>query len=209
MDAARPSGHCLNQLHITTQESWWKRYIRVLRKPSNGMSIRPRDAVSFPSIDCVVFQRPASRFGQTSSKPIHVAERDDQVCVRLNHEQIVGISVRLVNADISDDGNLLPMQTAQMADDKRTPYNIACGSRLRKTREALDFPKLRRFAENTGIAESNLTKWENGYALVPPHYTQRLKEVFGVTHDWIYGGDASSLRHDLAIKLLKPGNDSS
>lgn len=90
--------------------------------------------------------------------------------------------------------------------ETRDPYAIECGARLRRTRAALN-PRFRvrtRFADHTGIDANNLAKWEYGDALVPPYYVQRLRDLFGVNHDWIYGGDASSLRHDLAVKLLGP-----
>lgn len=82
------------------------------------------------------------------------------------------------------------------------PYAVEVGARLRATRKALGVTVLRRFAENTGIDEDNLSNWERGIALVPQYYIQRLKETNGVTHDWIYGGDPAGLRHELAQKLL-------
>ena len=83
-------------------------------------------------------------------------------------------------------------------------YAHDCGDRLRKTRVALGFRVLRRFAENTGVAEDNLQKWEKGGVLVPPWYAVRLKELFGVSLDWIYAGDASKMAYDLTTKLLRP-----
>lgn len=85
---------------------------------------------------------------------------------------------------------------------ERDPYAIEVGSRLRAIRRALGYERINRFAENTGTDEDNLSNWERGVSVVPQWYVQRLKELFGVTHDWIYGGDASTLRQDLSLALL-------
>lgn len=86
---------------------------------------------------------------------------------------------------------------------RRSTYNVACGQRLRQTRTALGYPVMRHFADNTGVSEGNLHNWEMGVSLVPPRYIEKLRQLFGITHDWIYGGEAGGLRHDLAIKLLE------
>ena len=91
-----------------------------------------------------------------------------------------------------------------MARRERNPDHIDAGKRLRQAREALGFTSIRAFADATGTDEDNLSNWERGVSLVPPWYIQRLKVNHGITFDWIYGGDAASLRHDLAIKILSP-----
>jgi transcriptional regulator with XRE-family HTH domain len=89
----------------------------------------------------------------------------------------------------------------------KDPYKIACGARLRKTRIALGYTSVRKFARIMSEAEDNLGKWERGVAQVPPAFIGKMKELFGVTHDWIYDGDASGIRHELAIKLLRPEDE--
>ena len=79
---------------------------------------------------------------------------------------------------------------------------VEAGKRLRQIRVALGYASIRRFAENTGVTEDNLSNWERGISLVPAYYVQKLKELFGVTHDFIYGSDAASLKHELAMKVL-------
>lgn len=85
---------------------------------------------------------------------------------------------------------------------ERDPFAVESGERLRRARIAAGYTNMRRFAENTGTDEDNLGNWELGRAVVPAWYIQRLKEVFGITHDWVYGGDLSSLRGQLLEKLM-------
>ena len=77
------------------------------------------------------------------------------------------------------------------------PYAIECGLRLRATREALGYPTAREFATLTGVTEDALSAWERGRNLVRQDYVRRLKRRFGVTFEWIFDGDASSLPHSL------------
>lgn len=80
-------------------------------------------------------------------------------------------------------------------------YKSECGARLRILREALEYPKARAFAADTGTDEDNLSNWERGVALVPALYVRRLKGLFRITFDWIYDGDASGMPRDLARKI--------
>ena len=77
------------------------------------------------------------------------------------------------------------------------PYAIECGRRLRATREALGYATVREFAEATGVTDDALSAWERGINLVRQDYVRRIKRQFGVTFDWIYDGDASTLRQSL------------
>lgn len=77
------------------------------------------------------------------------------------------------------------------------PYAVECGQRLRATREALGFSTVREFASQTGVTEDALSSWERGRNLVRQDYVRRLKRRFGVTFEWVFDGDASSLPHSL------------
>lgn len=91
---------------------------------------------------------------------------------------------------------------ARTPSDDTPAHKAEVGDRLRVTRIALGYASLRRFAENTGTDEDNLGNWERGVSLVPTWYVQKLKELFGVDHNWIYGADAARLPFELAQKLL-------
>lgn len=81
------------------------------------------------------------------------------------------------------------------------PYAIECGLRLRATREALGYTTAREFANLTGVTEDALSAWERGRNLVRQDYVRRLKRRFGVTFEWIFDGDASSLPHSLYSQI--------
>lgn len=83
---------------------------------------------------------------------------------------------------------------------------VMAGRRLRRTRLALGFLTIRHFAHATGVGESNIAKWESGFALVPPWFVERLRMVYKISHDWIYGGDTYLLPTGLAGKIAEVGN---
>lgn len=93
----------------------------------------------------------------------------------------------------------------QMANNV-SDHRVEAGQRLRCTRVALGFPTIRKFAQATGIPETNLGKWENGEALVPTWFVQRLRLTFKVNHDWIYAGDPANLPHGLAVAIAEVSN---
>lgn len=86
-------------------------------------------------------------------------------------------------------------------------HKTSAGRRLRHTRLALDFATIRKFAEATGVPETNLGKWEAGEALVPTWYVERLRLTFKVSHDWIYGGEPGALPHTLAVEVVRVSNN--
>lgn len=72
-------------------------------------------------------------------------------------------------------------------------YDLECGERLRKVREALGYNRIRAFANATNVTEDALSSWERGVNGIPPKYIQSLKSKFGVTHEYIFSGDPSRL----------------
>lgn len=89
----------------------------------------------------------------------------------------------------------------------KSPFKIACGARLRRARLAVKVKSQKRLADLTGESEHNISKWESGGALIPPHYVQKLRELYGITHDWIYANEAGSLSHDLRLSILNVNSD--
>lgn len=88
-----------------------------------------------------------------------------------------------------------------MADDVKSRHAILCGRRLRAARRATGYDTIRWFAEVMKENEDNISNWERGVSLVPTEFTARLRALFGITADWIYAGDASTMKPDLAIKI--------
>jgi DNA-binding transcriptional regulator YiaG len=187
---------------VVPEEARWKRYLRFLRKPRHGLPEPPRDTVLLPLVDRLTVDSPAESAGERSP----ATERVNEFRVTLAHDGSFRISFGNVNAQVSGDAKNARRETDGMANE-RSNYALECGTRLRKTREALGSRVLRRFAENTGVPEDSLQKWEKGGVLVPPWYVARLKDLFGISHDWIYSGDASKMAYDLTTKLLKPDDN--
>lgn len=191
--------------HIVTKKPWWKRHARLFGKLRDRRSPHFRDAVlqGRPHVDAVGAdpQRrdPLKAPGDDGSS----ADGVDEVSVRFHDDGSVQIILGHVNPDVVDDGQRRPGDTQGMSNG--SDFKSECGQRLRQTRIALDYPVLRHFAENTGVTEGNLHNWEMGVSLVPPRYVQKLRELFGISHDWIYGGDATGLKYEIAIKLLGAG----
>jgi len=175
----------------------------------DGRTPTPRDAVLLPLVDGLTvlpvrsYRAPQGN-GDGSPATEFVYEAGVGVLLHIaNVRNIFGVVKATGNELSSDDAAKLLRDNAAMPKiDERDPHAIEVGLRLRAAREALGYKVLRRFAENTGVDEDNLSNWERGVSMVPVSYVQRLKEVFGVTHDWIFGGDASTMRHDLARALL-------
>jgi len=89
-----------------------------------------------------------------------------------------------------------------MSETFRKTHAAAAGRRLRKARLALGYPVLRRFAQMVDIDEDTLGAYERGQNLIPPHVVSKLKQVFGLTQDYIYDGETRGLDHGLALKIL-------
>lgn len=187
-----------------SKKPWWKRHIPIRRKPRDGGAPHLRNADPLPLVDAIPLDIEASPLGQFLSHLGCPAELVDEISVHGQHGASVLIFLRYVKADDLDDIATLTRDAPRMSANRK-PYDVLCGRRLRQARFALGYDKrgdLRRFAKNTGVPESNYNNWELGNALVRPDYVQKLKEVFGVTHDWIYGGDSSQMTRDMQVSLL-------
>ncbi|MCB7127906.1 MAG: helix-turn-helix transcriptional regulator [Candidatus Brocadiales bacterium] len=58
-----------------------------------------------------------------------------------------------------------------------------------------------KFCDRTKIAKNTWNQWEKAHGRPGLDHAVRLCETLGVTLDWIYFGDASSLPHNIALKL--------
>ncbi len=91
-------------------------------------------------------------------------------------------------------------QNVQMP-KKRSEAERIYGKRLEAVRLALDYDKIRSFAEALDIHEDTYRAWERGDNMVPPSAITVLFELFGVDHNWIYLGDPSRLPYALASAM--------
>lgn len=181
-----------------SKKPWRQRLFSLFRKPRHGDAEFPRNSVHFPLVDAIPSNGDA-RCGKPLSNPCSVAQRLDEFSVGVRHDGTIGIIFRVVNEEHSHDLNYLPSHTGDMADE----YAIECGIRLRKTREALGFNTLRRFAQSCGVQESRYSKWELGGAMVPPSFVRQLRDNHDITFDWIYGDDNRRLPNELVVNLRR------
>ena len=76
----------------------------------------------------------------------------------------------------------------------------AAGIRLQFTREALGFAK-GVFASSAGIPKNTYSQYESGKRVPRLDFALRLCDRYELTLDWIYRGDPSGLRYNLAEKI--------
>ena len=78
----------------------------------------------------------------------------------------------------------------------------AVGRRLQLTREALKFaPGV--FAAGAGIAGNTYSQYENGVRSPQLPFAIKLCERYELTLDWIYRGDPSGLKYNLAEQIIR------
>lgn len=78
-------------------------------------------------------------------------------------------------------------QTAERVDSP-----AACGRRLRAARLALGMEQSA-FASRAGIPYNTYNNYESGVSRPRVDFALALRNIYGITLDWIYCGDASSL----------------
>lgn len=80
----------------------------------------------------------------------------------------------------------------------------AIGERLLLTRQALGLAQ-RDFADRAGLAANTYNQYETGKNVPALDRAHALCDAYAITMDWIYRGDPSSLRYELAsaIKALR------
>ena len=80
-------------------------------------------------------------------------------------------------------------------------YIIEVGIRLQVAREAIGISKTD-MAKTLGISLQRYANWEYGLRLPSPQHIFLLKEKFGITSDYIWGGDTSGLPIFIAKKVI-------
>ena len=78
----------------------------------------------------------------------------------------------------------------------------AVGKRLQLTREALKSAK-GAFAASAGIPSNTYSQYEGGKRLPRLDFAVRLCDRYELTLDWIYRGDPSGLKYNLAEKIIE------
>lgn len=82
--------------------------------------------------------------------------------------------------------------------------NAGVGERLRLTRQALGMAQ-NEFAARAGIAANTYNQFESGRNRPSLDAAMKLVDAYKITLDWIYLGDPSGLRYEMAdaIKALR------
>ncbi len=84
----------------------------------------------------------------------------------------------------------------------RNPGNLkAVGARLRAARLALGLTQ-KDLYEPLGVKPATWNHWESGKRLPDPLVMAKLKDMLGISMDWIYAGDPSALPFSLARVVL-------
>lgn len=83
-----------------------------------------------------------------------------------------------------------------------TGFNAECAHRLDACRQALGMSK-GDFCTALDIGNSRYSNWLSGAHLVPPDVVVRAKTRLGITADWVYCGDSSSLPGHMLGKVHK------
>jgi transcriptional regulator with XRE-family HTH domain len=74
------------------------------------------------------------------------------------------------------------------------PYDAKkVGKRLELIRVTLDLGSQSEFADRLHVTRGRMNNWVQGVALLPVMYAAKLRSQTGVTLDFIYCGDTSSL----------------
>jgi transcriptional regulator with XRE-family HTH domain len=82
---------------------------------------------------------------------------------------------------------------------------VAIGLRLKLSRTALGLGQ-GEFADRLDIARNTYNQYEKGVNKPPVESALKMRELFGLSLDWIYAGDPTFLRWELAEKIrqLRP-----
>jgi transcriptional regulator with XRE-family HTH domain len=90
----------------------------------------------------------------------------------------------------------------EMAPRPRDPYALEVGKRLRAARMAAGFSQTD-FAKRLKLpAAGNLSNWEHGIAMVPPHYALKIFQLLRVDSNFLYLGDTGGLPRNLYDKIF-------
>lgn len=76
----------------------------------------------------------------------------------------------------------------------------AVGLRLRVAREALGL-QAKEMCQALNVAQNRWSQWESGTNLLDPVVAIQIADRYGITMEYLYRGDVSTLRFALASKL--------
>lgn len=92
-------------------------------------------------------------------------------------------------------------ENAAMRGSAANGSQMLAGRRLRAARKALGLTQAQA-AEDLHTSNNNLSMWESGHRGIDPYKASRFVERYGLTLDWLFRGDPSGVRNDLAPRLL-------
>ena len=87
-------------------------------------------------------------------------------------------------------------------DDIAGHQNELIALRMRLSRKGLGLTQVE-FAERAGLRGNAVANYETGTNRPSLEAVAALRDTYGMTSDWIYFGDPSSLPYDLAVKILR------
>ena len=82
--------------------------------------------------------------------------------------------------------------------DRSAEFKASVGGRLREARKAADFT-LEGAASHLGISRQAVVSWEAGNSLPSPEHLANLAVRYGVSVDWIFGGEAELTVDERAV----------
>lgn len=182
-----------------------KRKLLLPRKRRDRLTVSPRDTVQLPLVDGIPLLGGCPFAPYCGCDGCSAAELLNEFRMAL-HVWVIGKTFRQVKRHLSEDYSRDFRKSfphhLDMPSSPPKPEAIEAGKRLRRTREALGFTTVRRFSQIVDEDESKLTKYENGIAMPPARFVSKLRQKYGVDHNWIYDNDMSRLPHDLVEKLI-------
>ncbi|WP_135075571.1 helix-turn-helix transcriptional regulator [Terasakiella sp. SH-1] len=89
-----------------------------------------------------------------------------------------------------------------MNKDREQKKLLDVGNRLRISRTALGLSQ-KDLYQTLGVKAASWSHWESGKRMPDPIVMFDLYEKFGITMEWIYGGDIRGLPFSIAQTILK------
>lgn len=87
--------------------------------------------------------------------------------------------------------------------DSPISAQVASGRRLRAARQALGLTQ-QEMADVAGLSGANaISQWESGAKRINPFGMAKIKARWGISLDFVYAGDISSLPHKLVAEVQK------
>ena len=181
-------------------------HLRNMRSPTPGHASFP---LVYP-LSVELLPRPPLQFRSNDGAP---AQSVDEVSVNFHGWNILGNIFRKVKARITPTtfGRKIA-ENRRMAANGTKDFNYQCGRRLILMRTALGYPTRAKFVRAVfgdddpaqfKRDEDNVRKWEVDGTLVPAEFVNIIKELFGVSHDYIYAGDSSAMRPELSVEVQR------